>query len=115
MNHPHLIDNLPDFQDMDTFAEFVQVSGLPQINRGNHFFLDIVDYATYQARADRFSDPNKELNVTPESVFYERRERYLKLCEQNWLIRVDATTSIEETYQAILEYFPRTKRDVDVS
>lgn len=108
-----IVDNLPDFENMDIFAEFVQESALPQINRGNHFFLDIVDYAVYEERANRFEDPSKELNVTPESIFYERRERYLKFCEQKWLIRVDATTSIEETYQEILGYFPRAKRDIE--
>jgi len=106
----YFVEILPDLEDISTFVDFIQETAMPQINRGNHFYLDI-DYPTYQSRADRFLEEGKELNVVPQSIFNERRERYHTLCDAGLLIQVNAMTSIEETYQTLVAYFPKPKED----
>ena len=90
-------DMLPDGY-AEKFQSFVKENlAIPHFEHGTHFYLDI-DYDTYQARSNR---PEVEWFTVDEKLFDERRNRYLELCNLEYLTCIDATEDLDTVFEKI--------------
>ena len=91
---------LPDSVTVKDFTEIVQYLCLPYFRCGRHFWLDI-SYETYLSRAERV-DPLTGERIVDETVpresFEGWRSRYIMLCEETDLIRLDGNRSEDEIF-----------------
>ena len=82
----------------EKFQSFVKENlAIPHFEHGTHFYLDI-DYETYQARSNR---PEVEWFTVDEKLFDERRNRYLELCNLEYLTCIDATEDLDTVFEKI--------------
>lgn len=115
----YIVEILGDFDDLNALKKFVNDLGMPFLDIGYHFYLDI-SYETYLKRADRVDlkgRPFSEEQSVPEDIFTFRRQRYLKLCsdggEENHLIYIDANVSASEVLQSIVGYLIEIERKIE--
>ena len=111
-------DMLPDLKELSHFEKVVRCLKLPFFTVGTHFYFDI-NYETYlQRRTSRehstlFAQEISDANSVPLKLFVERKQRYLKLVDMGYLIKIDANTSIKCVLDAVKKHIHKRETDAD--
>lgn len=90
----------------NTIVKFCKENAkIPTFEEGTHFYLDL-DYKTYQARSNRVNYfPNSKTQIkevlVPEHLFDKRRVRYLWLCDNTPLIKINGRKEVNEITKSL--------------
>lgn len=90
----------------DTIEKFCKKNAdIPTFEEGMHFYLDL-DYKTYKERSNRVNYyPNSKQQIkevlVPEALFDMRRVRYLWLCSNTPLVKIEGRREVKDITESL--------------